>query len=140
MPHVEELAQHYHAKVVFMQVVEWDQAKIDPYISSLDLFQKLVELQENQAESYLAGLKGEFREKNIKACSRVIRGAIVETIINAAECEDADIIALASRGRNGLPKALYGSVAAGVLHHADLPLLIIRSRGLSNKGRSENAI
>jgi nucleotide-binding universal stress UspA family protein len=35
---------------------------------------------------------------------------------------------LASHGRGGLSKVFYGSVAAGLLHRVDRPLLIIRSR------------
>jgi nucleotide-binding universal stress UspA family protein len=53
----------------------------------------------------------------------------VEAIINAAEREDADLIAIASHGRSGLSGVFYGSVAAGVLHRVDRPLLLIRSRG-----------
>jgi nucleotide-binding universal stress UspA family protein len=39
-----------------------------------------------------------------------------------------DLIALASHGRGGLARVFYGSVAAGLLHRVDRPLLIIRSR------------
>jgi nucleotide-binding universal stress UspA family protein len=80
-----------------------------------------------EAETYLAARQGEFREKGIKVRSRVIPGPVVETIINVAEQEGADLIAMASHGRTGLPRVFYGSVAAGVLHRVDRPLLIIRS-------------
>ena len=82
-----------------------------------------------QAESYLAALQGEYREKGIEVRMRVVHGSAVEAIINAAEREDADLIALASHGRSGLSQVFYGSVAAGVLHRVDRPLLLIRSRG-----------
>jgi hypothetical protein len=39
-----------------------------------------------------------------------------------------DLIALASHGRTGAARVFYGSVAAGVLHRVDRPLLIIRAR------------
>jgi nucleotide-binding universal stress UspA family protein len=35
---------------------------------------------------------------------------------------------LASHGRGGLSRVFYGSVATGLLHRVDRPLLIIRSR------------
>jgi len=38
-----------------------------------------------------------------------------------------DLIAMASHGRGGLAQAFYGSVAVGVLHRVDRPLLIIRA-------------
>jgi len=53
---------------------------------------------------------------------------VVEGIINMAAREGVDLIALASHGRSGLSRVFYGSVAAGLLHRVDRPLLIIRSR------------
>jgi nucleotide-binding universal stress UspA family protein len=58
----------------------------------------------------------------------VTYGPVVEGIINLAEKEGVDLIALASHGRGGLSRVFYGSVAAGLLHRVDRPLLIIRSR------------
>ena len=37
-------------------------------------------------------------------------------------------IAMASHGRTGAARVFYGSVASGVLHRVDRPVLIIRSR------------
>jgi len=51
----------------------------------------------------------------------------VAGIMDAAQAEGADLIALSSHGRTGLPEVFYGSVAAGVLHRADRPLLLVRS-------------
>jgi len=58
---------------------------------------------------------------------RVVHGPVVEAIINAAQSEGADLIALASHGRSGLSWVFYGSVAAGVFHRINRPLLLIRS-------------
>ena len=82
-----------------------------------------------QAESYLAALQGEYREKGIEVRMRVVYGSAVEAILHAAEREGADLIAMASHGRTGLSQVFYGSVAAGVLHRVDRPLLLVRSRG-----------
>ena len=54
-----------------------------------------------QAETHLAGIQGEFREKKIESKSHVIYGSVVEGIINIAAQEDVDLIALASHGRGG---------------------------------------
>ncbi len=73
------------------------------------------------------GFRGEFLEKGIDARMHTSHGPIVEAIIETAGREDADLIAVASHGRTGLSRVFYGSVAAGVLHRIDRPLLIIRS-------------
>ena len=51
----------------------------------------------------------------------------MNVIIDVAEREDADLIAMASHGHTGLARVFYGSVAAGVLNKADRPLLLIRA-------------
>ncbi|MBK7398799.1 MAG: universal stress protein [Myxococcales bacterium] len=38
----------------------------------------------------------------------------------------ADLIVMGTHGRSGLPRALLGSVAEGVLRRADVPVLILR--------------
>jgi nucleotide-binding universal stress UspA family protein len=54
-------------------------------------------------------------------------GPVVGTILDVAKREGVDLIAIASHGRSGLPRVFYGSVAAGVLHGVNRPLLVIRS-------------
>ena len=126
--HVEDLAVRYSATVILLRVVE-------PVPLSVGLEKAYVVLRggfergTKQAESYLAALQGEFREKGIQARTRVVSGPIVDAIISAAEREGADLVAMASHGRSGLSQVFYGSVAAGVLHRIDRPLLLVRSRG-----------
>jgi nucleotide-binding universal stress UspA family protein len=91
------------------------------------LKQHQLEEKTKEAESYLASLRGEFREKGVEARTQVAQGPVAEGILNAAEREGADLIAIASHGRSGLSRVFYGSVAAGVLHRIDRPLLVIRS-------------
>jgi nucleotide-binding universal stress UspA family protein len=127
LPHVENLAQRYNAKVTFLQVVEPAPVVVGPEAAYTVLHQHELAERTSQAESYLAARQGEFREKGIEAWTRVVYGPVVEAIIDAAEAEDADLIAIASHGRSGLSRVFYGSVAAGVLHRVDRPLLLIRS-------------
>jgi nucleotide-binding universal stress UspA family protein len=87
--------------------------------------------QRAEAKRYLAGIKGEFREKNVQVRTYVAHGSVVGMVLEIAEREDADLIAMASHGRTGLARVFYGSVAAGVLHRIDRPLLLIRSEGIA---------
>ena len=127
LPHLEELAHHYNARVIFLQVVEPPSVVLESEGNDMERHQEELERQTKQIDIYLAGLEGEFREKGIEAKTRVVHGPVVEAIINAAESEGADLIAIASHGRSGLSGVFYGSVAAGVLHRIDRPLLLIRS-------------
>ena len=128
MPHVEELAQRYKARVVFMQVVEPESIITEPSVSSVEISLEDMKRRTEEAKTYLATWQGEFREKGIKAATRVEHGPVVQTIIDVAEGESADLIAMASHGRGGITRVFYGSVAAGVLQRVDRPILVIRAR------------
>ena len=128
LKHVEELARRFDAKVVFLQVIEPNTFIVGSETAFYAQYKEEVEKKKKQAEVYLAGIKGEFREKGIESRVRVVNGPIVDAIIAAAESENVDLIAIASHGRSGLSRVFYGSVAAGILNRADRPLLLIRSR------------
>ena len=128
LPHVEDLAIRFEAKIFLFQVVEPPPLVTDTTAPYAVQYEQDFEQRSKEAETYLAGLAGEFQEKKVQARSRLGRGQVVDAIINAAEREEADLIALASHGRTGLSKVFYGSVAAGVLNRIERPLLLIRSR------------
>lgn len=132
LPFVEEMAYRFQAKVVLLQVVESHSVVISPVAEPLELNSEGLRQHINEADAYLAGLRGEFREKKITTRHYVERGPVVETIIDVAAREGADLIAMASHGRSGLSRVFYGSVAAGVLQRLDRPILLVRSR---NNGR-----
>jgi len=127
LPHVEELARRYKAKIIFLQVVE-NKMVATPEGAFINLSGQEFDQAKKQAEKHLRGIQGEFREKNIESQAHVIYGPVVEGIISIAAQKGVDLIALASHGRGGLSRVFYGSVAAGLLHRVDRPLLIIRSR------------
>jgi nucleotide-binding universal stress UspA family protein len=130
LPHVEELAHNFEAQVVFLQVIEPNYVYTSPPGYTIVNVEEIShEANTKQAESYLAGLAGEFREKNIKAKSIVENGSVSRTILNVAEREKVDLIAMASHGRSGLSRVFYGSVAASLLHSVDRPLLLVRAEG-----------
>jgi len=130
LPHVEELALRFGAKVIFLRIEE--DVMMLGYDEAVDLsaYQQNRDQRKKDAESYLAGLEGVLKEKNISAKRIVSFGSVVQSILDTAEREGADLIAMASHGRSSLSRVFYGSVAAGVLHRVDRPLLIIRSRGV----------
>jgi len=127
--HVENLALAFDAKIIFLQVVESGLSYIGPYTyyTEAELEQHETKQLIENAETYLGSLQGEFRDKGIQSRFLVAEGSIVKTIITVAERENVELIAMASHGRTGLARVFYGSVAAGVLHQVDRPLLIIRS-------------
>ncbi len=126
LPHVEEIAQHYQAKVILLQVLEPQRSVV-----TADTFYipgpEEIERQTRMSEDYLISHQKRLQEIGLDAKIEVWHGPVVEGIITAAEHEQVDLIAMASHGRTGLSWVFYGSVASGVLNRIDRPLLLIRS-------------
>lgn len=128
LPHVEDLARRYGKSQVFLlQVVEPVPATIDMAGPIPPLDPRIVDRISRVARSYLERLQARLRKKGIRAHVHVLLGPVVATIVDLAMREKVDLIALTSHGRSGLSAFFYGSVAAGVLHRTDRPLLIVRS-------------
>jgi nucleotide-binding universal stress UspA family protein len=128
LPHVEELAQRFNAKVIFVYVVEPVNMPVSTDADQMKITSDLIKRKTDEAEVYLASWQGEFREKGITARTRVEYGPVVETLIKVADREKADLIAMTSHGRSGLARVFYGSKTAGILQRVDRPLYLIRSR------------
>lgn len=127
LPYVEQLAQQNDAAVVLLQVLEPGAALVTPYDMVPYFDAEAIEQRKQEATTYLAGLCGEIGAEGVKMKKYVEQGPIVRTILDVAERESVRLIAMASHGRTGLARVFYGSVAAGVLHQADRPLLIVRA-------------
>lgn len=125
LPHIEEMAQRFKAKVILLCVVSplvIGHEAIYPIFDEENYKQQI-----EQMKAYLTARKEELQAKGVEVQVRVGYRYIVDEIIDTAEQENVDLVAMTSHGRTGLSHVFYGSVAAGVLHRVDRPLLLIRS-------------
>ena len=90
-------------------------------------------------EEYVAGLREEIAAKGLRVTAHVRRGPAVEEILTAACETGADLIAMTTHGRTGPGRLLFGSVAEGVLRHADVPVFVMRQaeRDIARRQRQE---
>ncbi len=124
LPHVESLAKTYSATVVLMHVIEPSFHLVEAmHQEDADAIQQEME----KFQIYLAEQQASLRKQGISSRTVLGHGPIVEQIIKTANQENADLIAMVSHGRTGLTRVFYGSVAVGILHRIDRPLLLIRS-------------
>ena len=127
LPHAEELAARLDAEVVLLRVFEPDFSLVDPYGHPPGFYEALLEEWRGEVKGYLEAIRDNLTNKGVPIRVLVEGGPVVSTIIKVAEREEADLIAMSSHGRTGLPRIFYSSVAAGVLHQVDRPLLLIRA-------------
>ena len=127
MTHAKTLATCFCAKVIILQVVEPAYIPSDPASYLPELESELNEHRKREAENYLLSWKQRLSSQEIEAEVKVEIGPIVETIIKVSQEENVDLIAMASHGRSGFSRVIYGSVANGVLQKIDRPIFLIRS-------------
>lgn len=133
LPHVEVLAVQNKAEVILLEIVEPTSAEFTPSLNKmvtpqeLDLYWQSLKAAEETAKDYLKQKMADLEKKRISVDALIKRGEPVRSIIEVAKDRNVDLIALASHGRSGLARVFYGSVANGLLHAIDRPLLLIRA-------------
>ncbi len=87
-----------------------------------------VDALETRARDYLHGVAARLASTHGVGPVRIdVRvGLPAESIAQAASEHDAMLVVMATHGRNGLARMLMGSVADAVLHHGQVPLLLVR--------------
>ncbi len=80
----------------------------------------------DEAREYLEKIAAPFRKKGIKVETVSILGRAGEAILSYAEENNVNLIAIATHGRRGLERGVFGSVADYVLRESGLPMLVIR--------------
>jgi nucleotide-binding universal stress UspA family protein len=81
---------------------------------------------QEEGEARLAAARKKLVAAGIAFRSRVLVGAVAETIVNHAADNRCDLIFIGSRGMNRLAKALLGSTAAKVLQISSIPVLLVK--------------
>jgi nucleotide-binding universal stress UspA family protein len=73
------------------------------------------------------GVVSEARAAGAKASYLVWEGDAGDAITAAADAEGADLIVVGSHGRSTVGRFLLGSVSDHVVHHANCPVLVVRT-------------
>jgi nucleotide-binding universal stress UspA family protein len=137
LPHVQAIAEKgLAANITFIRVVEATNIPTiggDAVISS-DSWSKLELERQKEADDYLKKLVSSLifpAAINVKAAA-LSPGEVGATIIQYAIENKTDLIIMATHGRSGIGRVVWGSVAYHVLRSAYIPVLMIRPHIQSN--------
>jgi nucleotide-binding universal stress UspA family protein len=86
-----------------------------------------MEAELKDADDYLAGLAESLAARGFPASCRVVRTTepVARAILDAAEREQVDSIAMGTHEKGGLARLVRGSVPEDVLEHSPVPVLLV---------------
>ncbi len=124
LTNVIDLTMDCHAlEVILMRIRE----PLDPnVIGTLDA-KVAVELDQayrDEAAGYLDKIVANLKKKGITAKTEVLSGNPAEEIIKYSQKNNVDLIIMSTRGRSGISRLVFGSVAEKVIRNSTVPVLI----------------
>ena len=130
LPHVETLVRGSQAKrVIFARVIEPFRPPAGDYILPEDQVQKMEAEVKAEAENYLRDMVGRARYDGARVESIVLHGIVAETLAEFATKNGVDLIIIATHGRSGVSRWVWGSVADRILRSSCVPVLMVRAPG-----------
>jgi nucleotide-binding universal stress UspA family protein len=83
----------------------------------------------SEATEYLDRVVARFQSNGIKVQSNLLNGRVADELIDYIKESDADLIIIASHGRSGISRWIYGSIAEKLLRSVCMPILMVRAPG-----------
>jgi nucleotide-binding universal stress UspA family protein len=81
---------------------------------------------DEDARNYLTGIAGELRAEGFRVDTHVSQLPAAEAIVDYAGHHSVDLIIMATHGRSGIGRWVFGSVTQKVLHITPAPMLVVR--------------
>lgn len=138
LPHVEALAKQRGTEPVEVVLLRVSEPPVMPSysipeLSDIPLNWGRYEQQETArgkqvAKEYLVGIEKRLKDSHISVRSEVLVGKANDAIVEYANKNPFNIIVMATHGRAGLSRWVYGSVAEYVVLGVSSPVLLVRPR------------
>jgi nucleotide-binding universal stress UspA family protein len=135
LPYAAELVARFGSALVLLRVVP-EPVLVTPGIPGVagvpvvtSRMGRQVEHEERDSETYLESVAGQLlKQHGLQAEGVTLLGSAGPTIVEYATANEVELIALATHGRTGPGRVLFGSVADYVTRHSRLPVLLIRPK------------
>ncbi|MBI4506345.1 MAG: universal stress protein [Chloroflexi bacterium] len=126
LPHAIALARALGGRIVLVRVHVPPRAVPELALVAPGVDEEADQQGRLAAETYLAEVVERLRRERLRPQAVLQTGPAAEGILEGARAARAGVIVMATHGRTGLERLLFGSVATEVLHRSVLPLLLVR--------------
>lgn len=123
LPHVLSIALGTDPQITLLHVLEFTHTNMDnPPVDPLEWH-----LKKQEAEKYLEKIASQLRGKGLRVKHVITEGSPAEHVIDFANSNEVDLIALSSHGRGGLSGWNLSSVVQKIILRSFKSILLIRA-------------
>lgn len=126
IPPAVALAQAMDATIVLGHVHEPPMVRHDDILTDKPHATEKLDRDQAEVDTYMAQMSQQIRDLGLRVRTVVRSGDVVQALLEECWTTSASMIVMATHGRTGLRRALYGSVALDVMRHGTLPVLLVR--------------
>jgi len=127
IPRAAEIARENDAELVLLHVFQEPAREFVGDIALAGQESQIDQVRE-QMKNHFKGLRNELRREQLDVRLHWIEGAgVARQICDYVSGEDVDLVVMATHGRNGLARALYGSIAKDVMNRAKSQVMLVLS-------------
>jgi nucleotide-binding universal stress UspA family protein len=133
LPYATEEAIHFGSRLVLLRVItspsSMPMAAAGVPAYTTEAVTQQIESEEQETKAYLERLAQPLQQKGLHVECVTLHGLQVgEALISYADENNVGLIAIATHGRSGLGRLVFGSVADFVLRESGLPILLVKPK------------
>jgi len=121
--HVLDLAADHDATVHVLNVAD------TTHDSVTRVGREVVDVLEEEGEGVVDAAAERAADRGVETVTAVLQGGVDETIVTYAAEREVDLVAMPTRGRQGLDRLLLGSTTERVVRRSPVPVLSLRPDG-----------
>jgi nucleotide-binding universal stress UspA family protein len=134
IPHVQIIARASKAEVELLAVVEPVEIPTRGEMAiDEDLLKQIETSTKQDIHKYLNDISTRLSHSGIKAHPIILTGKTSDTLIDYISNNDIDIVIMATHGRSGIKKWIWGSVAEKVIRAVNVPVLLVKAVSCDDK-------
>ena len=130
IPYATELAKLLNGTVVLVRVVPMPVVWASPLAGQPYPTLEIVNEEEAEARAYLEDLATRVRQEGVRVQTILRVDVVSRAIVEESHLPGLAYVVMATHGRTGLKRALFGSTALEVMHRGTPPLMLVRPQGL----------
>ena len=139
IPHLETVVKGSGSPEVFLvQAVEPIAVPYGREVTEIASMEQLTAFESHNkvtAEKYLEKIASQLQKAGINARTYVLYGKPAEVLVDFANKNNLDLVIIATHGRSGISRWVWGSVADRLIRSIRVPVLMVRSMECAPAGQ-----